>query len=335
MAIRIAVIGFGYWGKNIARVLRSCPDFSLTAICDTTEKARARARALYPDIRVTDSLQSCEESFDAVAIVTPVGTHLSLSQEYLSKGKHVLMSKPCCTSFQDARNIFDLSTKYDRCLFVDHTFVFNPAVRALKELLPRIGKPLYISSQRLNLGLFQNDVNVIWDLMPHDLSIISYLLQKKLSSAQTFAYRTAALPQEDTAHSSFMLEDGTPGAITVSWLAPAKIRELLIIGQDGMLSYDDVAVAAKVKLYTSGISFSEEDIKKDRSSYAAKVNYRVGDLFSPAISTAEALEFEMTEFAAAIHVPTKRAFYSNLALDTMRGLQVVVDGMTRLPNSIV
>lgn len=325
--LRCALAGYGYWGTNIARVLQASADFSLDYVVDPSPASRTRAAGAYPHVRcVASDAEVPADAVDVVAIVTPTDDHYPLAKRSLEAGKHVLVTKPFTRTYEQARELVELARANDRCVFVDHTFVFNPAVRVLKTLLPRVGKPYFVLSQRLNLGLFQPDVNVIYDLMPHDVSIMSYVLERPIERATTFAFRSAGLAQEDIAHTTFEMSEGVKGFITVSWLAPAKIRQFIIVGSEGMLSYDDVAVGEKVRFYDRGISYAQMSDPREILAYTARISYRSGDMFSPALPNKEALAEEMLAFAASIRDRETRRSYDELNLHIMRGLQRIVDG---------
>jgi len=322
---KVCVIGYGYWGKNIARVFNESPTFELSAVCEADPKARALAAKLYPQVELLDSFESIGPEISVVAIVTPTNTHFELAKHCLERGFHVFITKPMTRTYEQTEELFALARKKNLMLWADHTFVFNPAVRKLKENLPRIGRPLLLISQRLNLGLYQPDVNVIYDLMPHDLSIACFLFDNVITKATTFAHAAAGLPQEDVAHTSFELENGVHGLITVSWLSPQKVRQFFVVGTDGMLCYDDVEVAEKVKFYDKGLSFEQLSRPGDPQSYTSQVSYRSGDMFSPAVPNTEALKFELEEFARTFEDPTLQSYYENLNNGVMKSLSTVVN----------
>ena len=264
-----AVVGHGYWGKNIARVFNSSSDFSLNCICDVSDSARAKAAKLYPNTLTVSRLEDIPAEVDTVAIITPVGLHYPLAKRFLSEGRNVLVTKPSTKTAAETEELLNIAEKNGATFFVDNTFVFNPAVRILKSLLPRIGTPYFVLSQRLNLGLFQSDVNVIMDLMPHDVAIISYLFDTTISSATTSALHVAGLPQADLAHTTFKMSNGVRGLVTATWLAPAKVRQFFVVGSEGMLSYDDVAVSEKVRFYDKGISLDNTTDADSLAAYTA------------------------------------------------------------------
>ena len=322
----VAVVGHGYWGKNIARVFSQSPDFNLHTICDARDEVRQRVAGLYPSTQQIADLEDLDDDVEVVAIVTPTDSHYELAKACLENGKHVLLTKPFTRYLWQTEELLALADERNLTVFADYTFVFNPAVRKLKEMLPRIGTPYFVLSQRLNLGLYQPDVNVVYDLMPHDLSILSYLFDRSLLSAQTTLISAAGLPQEDLAHTSFTLEGNLQGHITVSWLSPYKVRQFYVVGSEGMLSYDDTEVTEKIKFLDRGISVAELSDVQSQKAYTSRISYRSGDLYSPAIPNTEALAFELQEFRSALTDPATRKRYNQLNLDIMTSLQHVVDG---------
>ena len=256
--------------------------------------------------------------------------HYPLADYFLDQGKHILLTKPFTQNLVETEKLLKKSREKNLTVFADHTFIFNPAVRKLKELLPKIGDPYLVMSSRLNLGLYQPDVNVIYDLMPHDLSIINYLFNTEILSAETTSFSAAGLPQEDFAQSSLVFENGVRAFVTVSWLSPYKIRDFIVVGSEGMLSYDDNQVTEKVKFYDKGVDISELIPGSQKVNYTAKLNYKAGDSFSPAINGVEALKFEFDEFLLAINDRKVRESYDAVTLRTMRSLEKVINSQEQL-----
>ena len=317
--IKIALLGYGYWGKNVARVLTQHPQFSLRYICDLDPTLPATLQKFYPKAEFcTDFEYISENEIDAVAIITPAETHFELAQYFLERGKHVYISKPFTKNVEQANLLLELGAKNNCSVFVDHTFVFHPAVNKLKELLPKIGKPFFLLSQRLNLGLYQEDVNVIDDLMSHDLSMALHLFPKQtVTSAKTVAFKAAGLAQEDFAQTSFVFGDGMHGFVSVSWLSPLKVRQFFVVGSDGMLVYDDTATSEKVKFFDKGITVSD----------VTRVSYKNGDMYSPTIPTTEALYFSVDEFRKTLTAGSERKYYSDLSFRVMDALAKIHKGI--------
>jgi predicted dehydrogenase len=325
--MKVAVIGYGYWGTNVARAFTQSPAFDLDTICDLSADRRAAASRTHPAVRCVKRIEDIPDTTDVVATITPVDTHYRLARHFLEKGKHVLVTKSFTRTLEEAETLIRIAGEQEVAVFVDHTFVFNPAVRSLKKLLPRIGQPYFLLSQRLNLGRYQPDVNVLYDLMPHDLSIISYLFESEIKSSTCLAFSAAGLPQEDFAQASFTLQNGVRGTVTVSWLAPSKVREFTIVGSNGMLTYDDTRVAEKVKLYDKSIRIDGVDEADPDLAYTARISYRTGDLFSPAISDGEALAIELVEFERAIRDPEVRRRYDAMNRTVMKDLEAILQSV--------
>ena len=328
--MKVALVGYGYWGKNIARNFSQNPKFQLHTICDLDENNLSAASLLYPNCKFISDYKAISDDVDIVALIVPVHLHYPLADYFLDQGKHILLTKPFTQNLEETEKLLQKSREKNLTVFADHTFIFNPAVRKLKELLPKIGDPYLVMSSRLNLGLYQPDVNVIYDLMPHDLSIINYLFNTEILSAETTSFSAAGLPQEDFAQSSLVFENGVRAFVTVSWLSPYKIRDFIVVGSEGMLSYDDNQVTEKVKFYDKGVDISELIPGSQKVNYTAKLNYKAGDSFSPAINGVEALKFEFDEFLLAINDRKVRASYDAVTLRTMRSLEKVINSQEQL-----
>lgn len=298
--INVAVIGCGYWGPNLIRNFSQIQESTVGMACDLNADRLASVKASYPSIEVTQDYMEVLSSGDveAVAIATPVSTHYDLAKDALLHDKHVLVEKPFTASSAEAEDLIELAAKRERTLMVGHTFEYNPAVMKVEELLTRreIGDIYYIHSSRVNLGLHQFDINVIWDLAPHDLSMILYWLGMEplaLSVKGTsyiqdgiadVAFITLAFPRDILAH------------LHVSWLAPSKLRRTTIVGSDKMLVYDDLEPVEKVKVYDRGVVALEGS----ESLMELQRTYRIGDVFSPHIDTIEPLRTECQHFLECI-----------------------------------
>lgn len=296
--IRVGVIGYGYWGPNIVRNLQSLEGARVTAVCDGDAKALQRALKAFPSIETTseaaDLLTSPE--IDAVAVITPVWTHFELAKQALENGKHVFVEKPFTCASAQAKRLIELAAQKNLTLMVDHTFLFTGAVRKIRQLVDEgtLGDLYYYDSTRVNLGLFQHDVNVIWDLAPHDLSIMDYLIQSKpealvatgeshLNGHADVAYITVYFPGNVIAH------------INVNWLSPVKVRTTLIGGEKKMLVWNDLDPDEKLKVYDKGA-----EVTKREGVYEALVSYRTGDMWAPRIEQNEALRTELAHFQACV-----------------------------------
>ena len=298
--IKIGLIGFGYWGPNLARNFNSNPDFNLKTICDFSEDRLKKAARLYKYAKMTTQVSDLfdDTQLDAIAIATPVSTHFDLAKNALKNDKHVWIEKPMTEKVAQAEALIELAEKKKKKLLVDHTFIYTGAVRKMKELVSNgdIGDPVYYDSTRVNLGLFQQDVDVIWDLAAHDLSIMDHLLPlKKLTVSATGSHFYG----EDIVAKSLLsiyLENNVIAHINVSWVSPVKIRQTLVGGTSKMIFWDDNNPSEKVKIYDKGVELFET--KEDL--YHLKVQYRVGDMHAPRLDEVEALGVETEHFADCI-----------------------------------
>jgi predicted dehydrogenase len=298
--IKIGLIGYGYWGPNLARNFSINPDLALVAICDSSKDRLARAHRMHPSAHMFENLDDFfKADLDAVAIATPVAAHYDLSRRALESGRHVWLEKPMTETVEQAEKLIALAQRSRKVLLVDHTFVFTGAVRKIKELVDKghLGRLIYYDSTRVNLGLFQQDVNVLWDLAPHDISIMDFLMPfKKLAVSATGChyYGNGLVPKSLL---TIYMEGDTVGHINVSWVSPVKIRQTLIGGTSRMVLYDDTQPSEKVKVYDKGVDL---DIADKDAVYHLKVQYRVGDMYAPKLEDHEALSLETRHFADCI-----------------------------------
>jgi predicted dehydrogenase len=296
--MNFGVIGYGYWGPNVVRNLMTVEGSRVLGIADLSPAARKRAQALYPSVPVTADAAELIRSkeIDAIAIVSPVWTHHELAKAALENGKHVFVEKPLTSTVEQGQELIELAWKRNLRIMVDHTFLFTGAVRKIRELVDQgsVGKLYYYDSTRVNLGLFQHDINVLWDLAPHDLSIMDHVLgvqpeaivatgQKHMSSHEDVAYLTLYFPEKLIAH------------INVNWLSPVKIRMTLIGGEKKMLVWNDLVADEKLRVYDKGV-----DVTSQEGVYKTLVNYRSGDMWSPQLEQGEALQRELKYFVECI-----------------------------------
>jgi predicted dehydrogenase len=298
--MKIGLIGYGYWGPNLARNFSANPDFDLAYICDFSQDRLKAASSIYKQTKLVNDPEVLfkDASLDAVGIATPVSTHFELASKAIESGKDVWLEKPMTEKVEQGEKLIALAEKRKRVLHVDHTFVYTGAVRKIKELVDRgdLGDLIYYDSTRVNLGLFQQDVDVIWDLAPHDISIMDYLMPfKKLAVSATGSkyYGNGIIPK---ALLTVYMESNIVGHINVSWVSPVKIRQTLIGGTQKMILYDDNHPSEKIKVYDKGVELFETK----EALYHLKVQYRVGDMWSPKISDHEALGFETTHFVECL-----------------------------------
>jgi predicted dehydrogenase len=296
--VRVGVIGFGYWGPNIVRNLSGLENCELAAVCDKSPVALKRVTRAYPGVHATTDFTEVLRSpdIDAVAVVTPVWTHFELAKAALNHGKHVFVEKPFTSNSQQAEELIELAERKNLKIMVDHTFLFSGSVRKVKELVDKgtLGQLYYFDSTRVNLGLFQHDVSVVWDLAPHDLSIMDYIIGEKpeavvatggnhLNGLVDMAFITVYFPGSLIAH------------INVNWLSPVKVRTTLIGGKDKMLVWNDLEPDEKIKVYDKGV-----DIATGQGVYDLLVSYRSGDVWAPRVDQTEALKRELGYFADCI-----------------------------------
>jgi len=314
-AIRMGVIGYGYWGPNIVRNFHSQEGSQVVAVCDRRPKELGRVRHSYPGMVVTSEYREllAATDIDAVAVVTPVWTHYELAKAALENGKHVFVEKPfTCTSAQ-AEELIELAERRKLKIMVDHTFLFTGAVRRIHELINHgtLGKLYYYDSTRVNLGLLQHDVNVVWDLAPHDLSIMNYLIQEKPQAVvATGEQHLNGLV--DIAFLTIYYPNNVIGHVNVNWLSPVKVRTTLIGGEKKMLVWNDLEADEKIKIYDKGVA-----INSGESRYQTLVSYRTGDMWAPRVEQVEALQIEAAYFVDCI-LNDKTPFNDGIA-----GLNVV------------
>jgi predicted dehydrogenase len=296
--MNFGVIGYGYWGPNIVRNLMTIEGSKVVKIVDLSPSARARARKAYPQIDVVaDSAEIISASdIDAVAIVSPVWTHFELAKAALENGKHVFVEKPFTNSSEQGEQLIELAKKKNLLIMVDHTFLFTGAVRKISELLEQeaLGKLYYYDSTRVNLGLFQHDINVIWDLAPHDLSIMDYLIKASPEAVVATGQRHLN-GHEDVAYVTVYFTDRIIAHINVNWLSPVKVRTTLIGGEKKMLVWNDLEADEKLKIYDRGVNITSQE-----GVYNLLVHYRSGDMWAPKLEQGEALRRELAYFVECI-----------------------------------
>jgi predicted dehydrogenase len=298
--IRIAIIGYGYWGPNLARAVAETDTATVAAIADFSAPARERAGRRHPSAKLVEDWQDAvrDPTVDAVLIATPVHTHYEIALSALCAGKHVLVEKPMAETPEQAARLVEEAARRGLVLMVDHTFVYTGAVQTIRALIDAgdLGDIYYYDSTRINLGLFQRDVNVIWDLAVHDFAILDYLLDKRPLAISASAAGFVPRSPENMAHLSIYFEGGAMAHLNVNWLAPVKVRQTLIGGSRRMVIYDDMQTSEKVKIYDRGIALTDDP----KETYNHMVSYRIGEMRAPAISAKEALLTEMQEFARCI-----------------------------------
>jgi predicted dehydrogenase len=308
--IRVGVIGYGYWGPNIVRNFQKVEGARVEVICDQSPEMLKRAHQNHPEVRGTSDASEVLDStqIDVVAIVTPVWTHYELTKRALENGKHVFVEKPFTSDSVQAEELVELSERKGLTLMVDHTFLFTGAVRKIRQLIDDqvLGRLYYYDSTRVNLGLFQHDVNVIWDLAPHDLSIMDYLLGGEAEAVSATGQRHVN-GVEDVAFMTIYFPDSVIAHINVNWLSPVKVRTTLIGGEKKMVVWNDLQADEKIKIYDKGV-----DIKTKQGVYQALVSYRSGDMWCPQVEQGEALKVEL-EYLRDCITQRKRPINDGLA----------------------
>jgi len=292
--IRMGVIGYGYWGPNVVRNFHSTEGMTISSICDLNPNMLKRAKKSYPNIELTSDADDILSSskIDAVAVVTPVATHFDLAKKALENGKYVLVEKPFTQTVAQAEELVELADRKNLKIMVDHTFLFTGAVRKMKQVIDEgiLGDLYYFDSMRVNLGLFHHDANVIWDLAPHDFSIMDYLIKEtpKAVVATGRAHFNHGL--EDVAYITLFLSNNMIAHFNVNWLSPVKVRTTLIGGDKKMLVWNDLDADEKIKVYDKGVEV------KNGEKYDLLVSYRSGDMWVPKIDQIEALKLEAEYF---------------------------------------
>ena len=296
-ALSFGIIGWGYWGPKIARNLEALSNAAVTMVADK-DPLRLASLKTQPWTRTTTNVEDVFHSdVDAIVIATPVRTHYTLAKQALLHGKHVLVEKPLTTSVAEAEELIELAYKQQRILMVGHTFEYCPAVNELRKLIQSgdLGKIYCVEAERLNLGLFRSDINVIWDLAPHDVSILLYLFGKKPERIKVQAHANLQQHIHDVAHLDLSFADGMNAHIHVSWLHPSKVRRVTVIGDARMVVYDDINPVEMLKIYNKGADVHADPV----------VSYRHGAITIPHIDWIEPLRLECEDFAHAIHTGTQ------------------------------
>ena len=333
MGLKVGVIGLGYWGPNLVRNFATLDGVEIAAVADKDISRVERVRRLYPYVEpFNDGLELVERGgVDAVAIATPVAAHFDLALAALQNGKHVLVEKPLTDNPNTAEQLCKEAEKRALVLMVDHVFVYSGPVERLKEIIDagELGDVVYFDSVRINLGLFRHDVNVIWDLMVHDLSIVDYLfngaMPKKVQSA---GLKLPEFGQECVCYATLRYPNGMLGAIHVSWFAPVKVRRFIVCGTKKMAVYDDLEPAERLKIYERGVDFVEDS----HQIYKMLVSYRTGDVWSPAFDTTEPLKKVCLDFLKSIKHQTAYRADARAGLRVVTYASRIVSAMMEVPS---
>lgn len=318
--VGIAVIGYGYWGPNLVRNIADIPEAKLRYVCDLQKERLKSVEARYPTVTITDDFDEVlrDPRVDAVAIATPVSTHYPLAMKAMMAGKHVFVEKPMASTSEEARRLVDEAARRRLVLAVDHTFVHTGAVRKMRELAENgLGDIYYYDSVRVNLGLFQHDVSVIWDLAVHDLSIMDFVLMEKPIAVSATGMSHVVGEPENIAYLTLFFQSKLIAHIHVNWLAPVKVRRTLIGGNSKMIVYDDLEPSEKIKVYDKGITLNGNPQRNGEKIHEMLVGYRTGDMYAPQLDMTEALTRELREFIGCVET-------SGLPIaDGQAGLRVV------------
>jgi len=325
--LKLGVIGYGYWGPNIVRNFSSHSDCKVVAVCDKNPAALTRVISRHPGVAVTADIDDIVGSpeIDAVAIVTPVSWHYDLAKKALENGKHVFVEKPFTATSSQAEELIAIAERKNLQIMVDHTFLFTGAVRKIKQLIDEgaLGPLYYYDSTRVNLGLFQHDVNVLWDLAPHDLSIMDYLIGMEpelvvatggahLNCLEDVAFLTVYFPKNIIAH------------INVNWLSPVKVRTTLVGGQRKMLMWNDLDPSEKIRIYDKGA-----EVRTEQGVHQLLVSYRSGDMWAPRVEELEALQVETRYFLDCVSNGTRPFNDGHAGLRVVKILEAAEQSLKR------
>ena len=340
--VKLGIIGFGYWGPNLVRNFSSIRDSEIVYCADKDENRLTHVKSLYPKISVTKDYNEIlnDKSVDAVIVATPIETHFKIAKDALNAGKHVLVEKPITTSSKDAKELVDIAAKKKKILMVDHTFEYSNPVRKIKEIIDRneLGKIFTIDMIRVNLGLFQEKVNVVADLAPHDISMLLYYLDDMPLSVRAFGKSYIREGIEDDAHISIEFRDKITANIHVSWLDPCKIRRTTIVGNKKMLVFDDTAADEKINIYDKGVSIQKNNIPKQPyyDTYEEwALTYRSGDVYAPKVENKEPLSVMAGHFVDCIKTNKKPLSDGTSGLKVVKVLEAVQESLKNDGNKVM
>ena len=317
--IRMAVVGYGYWGPNIVRNLLERPEFELAAVCDRDEGRRNAFEKRHPGFRTERDIDVvlADPDIDAVSIATPPRTHFNLVRDALEAGKHVLVEKPLATREVDGRALIALAEQRELTLMPGHTFLYSPPVNKVRELIEsgEIGELYFITSSRMNLGIYQSD-GVVCDLAPHDLSILLYWLKEPVVQVTALGRSVFNRGIPETAFMTVTFAGGTSASIQISWLAPRKIRQMVLVGSKRMISYEDTSADEAVRIYDRGL-----EVKQPENFGEYRMTHRSGDMIAPRIEPEEPLSLELADFANSVRTGEQPRSHARFALEIVRVLE--------------
>jgi len=324
--MNIGIIGFGYWGTNLVRNFANQKECDLKIVVDFRKERESYLKSLCPTAKFSTSIDDviCNSEIDAVVIATPVYTHYELALKSLQNDKHVLVEKPMASTSVQAKELIELADKKGKILMVDHTFLYTGAVQKMKKIIDNgeIGNIMYFDSTRINLGLFQPDINVLWDLAPHDISILNYLVQEKPYSVQATGVSHTKNGVENIAYLNVNYESGFLAHFSCSWTSPVKIRMLLLGGDNKMIVFNDLEPTEKIKVYDTGYNHKTDDERKQ-----ILVDYRTGDIYIPKLETKEALSLMASDFISSIKNGNKPLSDCKVGLDVLEILEASQDSI--------
>lgn len=327
--IKVGVVGCGYWGPNLIRNFRALPDCNLKVMCDINPERLEHLGALYPEVEGTDDFKHMLNGIglDAVVIATAVKSHHAMAKASLLAGKHVFIEKPMAASSDECEELLELAQKKGRILMVGHTFLYSPAVRKIKQIVDSgdIGEIRYICARRLNLGLFQKDINVTWDLAPHDISIIQHIMEEQPLSVNCRGSANITPGVEDVTTMTLSFRKQRSAIIQSSWLDPRKVREMTIVGSKRMIVYDDVAPLEKIRIFDARVEIPPHYDTFAEFQYA----YHYGDMYAPYIKQEEPLKTECQHFLDSIRNGTPPLTDGRKGLELVRILEAASDSLKR------
>ena len=318
--IKLGIIGYGYWGPNLVRNFSGNKNFMVSKVADARQERLILLQKTYPSVQITTNPDNIikDPTIDAIAIATPVFTHFKFAKAALDNGKHVLLEKPMTSTSKEAEELIEIATKKGLSLMVDHTFLYTGAVQKIKQLIDEdtIGKVKYLDSSRINLGLFQPDINVLWDLAPHDISILTHLVSEKPYSLNATGVSHTNNGLENIAFLTVNFESGFIAHFNCSWTSPVKIRLILIGGDKKMIVFNDLEPTEKIKIYDTGYI-----VKNDEDKEQLLIDYRTGDIFIPKTPDIEALKSMSEDFAQSILKSRKPISDFNSGLSVIKILE--------------
>ncbi len=323
--VKIAIIGYGYWGPNLARNVKYAAGGTLAAIVDPDEDQRGRAQRDFPEVPVLEDWSAVlNMSVDAVCIATPASSHFEIARTALELGKHVLVEKPMTSRLAEAQQLVHLAQDLDRVLMVDHVYLYTPAIRTLKAMVESgdLGRLRFLDSTRINLGLFQSDIDVLWDLGPHDISIANHLFTTQPIAVQTTGFADNPLGLASTAYLTIYYPHNRRAHVRLSWESPVKIRQMLVSGDEKMVIYNDLEATEKIKVYDAGYEILNSS---DRNRWL--VDYRTGDIFIPKLAQTEGLSHLINDFVRCITTGAQPLSDGRQGLDIVKILTAATTSM--------